>query len=123
MMNFRAAKLCMIFLTTAFFFVGCGDNNDDSNNDNPSTPENITAAPSAAQMLEAGKQVEYTFSGLKDSQAYRVTLVVDGNVTTSGNAGTFVDNDDNGAADAGASEKTALIVSVNGEAQTGAKTR
>ncbi len=67
-----------------------------------------------------GSSVDYTFSGLDNAQAYRITLVVDGNITVDGNAGTFVDNDENGAADTGASENTALIV--NGTSQTGAKT-
>ena len=66
--------------------------------------------------------VDYTISGLVDTQAYRITLVVDGNITAAGGVGTFVDGDMNGAADAGASENIALITTVNGNDQTGAKT-
>jgi|GEM_PF-466085 len=84
--------------------------------------ENPMASPSTDSTIDVDGTVDYTVSGLNPEQAYRITLVVDGNVTVSGGAGTFVDNDENGAADAGASENVALITSVNGEAQDGAKT-
>ena len=105
--------------------VGCGDNNEDNNDDNNGgSAESIAIAPAGAQSLDADAdgEVTYTFTGLKDAQAYRVTLVVDENLTASGATGTFVDEDKNKAADAGASENVALITSVNGTTQAGAKT-
>ncbi len=66
-----------------------------------------------------------TATGLDPAQAYRVTLVVADNLTLQGNGrATFVDADDSGTADAGASEEIALITAVNGEAVAdgGAKT-
>ena len=67
--------------------------------------------------------VDFTVSGLDDTVAYRVTLVVADNITLGGDgAGTFVDGDANGAADAGASEAVALIAMVNGAAIDPAKT-
>ena len=126
--------------------VGCGKNNE-PNNDNNTTANNTTAnnttpnnttpnnttpntdpmenpmvSPSSTTTAGVGDVTEYTVTGLSDDQAYRITLVVDGNITVANAAGTFVDNDDNGAADAGASENIALITSVNGTAQDGAKT-
>jgi hypothetical protein len=80
------------------------------------------ASPDTTTTIATAGTVDYTFTGLSDMQAYRITLVVDGNITVNGDQGTFVDNDNNGAADAGASEATALITSVNGTSQAGAKT-
>ena len=79
-----------------------------------SAKETFVVEPATDSSIAADGTVELTVSGLTDKQAYRITLVVDGNVTVSGNMGTFVDNDSNGAADAGASEKIALITKVNG---------
>ena len=110
-----------LIASAALFFIGCGGNNEPG--DGTTEPaEMIASTPAAAQTVEASNEVEYTFSGLNDTQAYRITLVVEDNLTVTGNMGVFVDGDMNGAADAGASENTALIVSVNGTAQTGAKT-
>ena len=82
----------------------------------------LAVDPADETVLDAGQTVEYTVSGLSDTQAYRVTLVVADNVTAVNGAGTFVDNDMNGAADAGASENVALITTVNGMDMPGAKT-
>jgi hypothetical protein len=82
----------------------------------------LCCAPAGDQSVGVAGTVDHTISGLVDGQAYRVTLVVADNVTVADNAGTFIDEDDNGAADAGASENVALITSVNGTDQDGAKT-
>lgn len=85
----------------------------------------IAVMPTDASMVDVGGEVQYTISGLNNAQAYRITLVAGGNITTSGDGtGTFIDNDMNGAADAGPSERYALITSVNGAqlSDGGAKT-
>ena len=88
-----------------------------------SLPEGTpSVAPITDQSVAAGATTTYTITGLDDAQAYRVTLVVADNVTASDVSATFLDNDQNGAADAGASEGIALITRVNGEVVTGAKT-
>lgn len=75
-----------------------------------------------------GDEVTYTATGLNPESFYRVTLVVDDNITIDDGAATFVDTaendgEGNGAADAGPSEEIALITEVNGEAvETPAKT-
>jgi uncharacterized protein (DUF1810 family) len=78
--------------------------------------------PNVAQTLAPGATVNYTISGLLDTQAYRVTLVLGANATVNFTNGTFLDADANGAADAGASENVALITAVNGADITGTKT-
>ncbi|MCB9640888.1 MAG: hypothetical protein H6728_04365 [Myxococcales bacterium] len=89
----------------------------------PTTTEKITFNTQSNSQVAAAGTVDFTITGLTDTQAYRITLVVAANLTTSGDGkGTFVDADKNGAADAGASENIALITKVNGEAVTGAKT-
>lgn len=81
------------------------------------------ATPWDPSTVAADGVVNYTVTGLDDGQAYRITLVVDGNVSVENGAGMFIDNDENGAADAGASEEVALISMVNGMAvDGGAKT-
>lgn len=85
----------------------------------------ISTEPGTSSTVAATETVSYTATGLDDAQAYRITLVVDANVTPMGNGvGMFVDGDANGAADAGASEEVALITMVNGSpvANGGAKT-
>ena len=86
------------------------------------TPTGIAVGPTGPVSIDVDGTMKYTISGLDDAQAYRITLVVAENVTTDGAMGVFMDGDANGAADAGASEDRALIVSVNGTEQTGAKT-
>ncbi len=86
----------------------------------PATTEKITFNTQANTQIAAAGTVDFTVTGLKDTQAYRVTLVVAANLTTSGDGkGTFVDADKNNAADPGASENIALITKVNGEAVAG----
>ena len=104
--------------------VACGDNNDDNNdnNDNNDIAPAFAVAPTTAQSSAVAGTTDYTVTVPSDTQAYRITLVVEDNVTVSGGKGTFKDDDDNGAADAGASEAIALITKVNGTDQTGAKT-
>lgn len=58
----------------------------------------------------------FTATGLDPMQAYRITLVLEENVTISGSEATFADADSNGIADPGASEEVALITMVNGGA-------
>ncbi len=82
----------------------------------------LAFSPTTAQTVQAGATTEYTISGLNDQVAYRVTLVVAANITVTGAAATFLDNDDNGAADAGASENIALITALNGARIAGTKT-
>ena len=78
------------------------------------TGGSITIEPTDETMIEVGGDVEYAIGGLDDAQAYRITLVVGGNITAPGNGtGVFVDGDMNSASDAGASERVALITSVN----------
>ncbi len=95
----------------------CGDDMED---DDASLAFDVTSTSQVA----AAETVDYLVTGLTDGQAYRITLVVAGNVTVADGVGTFVDNDDNGAADAGASENVALITEINGSpvANGGAKT-
>ncbi len=118
MMNVESTRTLLLPILFGVV-VGCGSGDD---NNTATGEEDIAITPSAEQSVAQGESVDYTFSGLNDSQAYRITLVVEDNVTVASGAGVFVDGDANGAADAGASENTALIVSVNGEARTGAKT-
>ena len=93
-----------------------------NNTTSPPVMENLAAAPSADGAVDVAGTQTYTITGALPDQAYRITLVVDGNITVASGAGTFIDNDDNGAADAGASQDIALITSVNGTEQGGAKT-
>jgi uncharacterized protein (DUF1810 family) len=102
-------------LSTMMLLQACGGDEDSGDK----TP---VVSPAADQSLEAGATTTYTITGLDDTQAYRVTLVVAANVTVNGAAGTFKDMDGNGAADAGASEAIALITKINGETITGVKT-
>ena len=75
----------------------------------------LGVAPAGDTAIPVGDTVDYTVTGLADGAAYRITLVVDANLTGAGDGtATFVDGDANGAADAGASERVALITSVNG---------
>jgi hypothetical protein len=99
-------------------------NNTTANNTTPNntSPGVLAVAPDADGAVDVGATQSYTVTGADPEQAYRITLVVADNITVTDGAGTFVDNDDNGAADAGASENIALITSVNGTDQTGAKT-
>ena len=58
--------------------------------------------PAVDTPVPSGGSVDYTITGLSDAQAYRITLVVDGNIGPNGDGtATFADNDLNGAADAG----------------------
>lgn len=121
-------------LTALFAFTfaaGCGDKDvasdsaaDDSTaTDDSAVEEGISFTPGSAQTLASGGTLDLSIGGLDDATAYRVTLVIAANLTTSGDGtGTFIDGDANGAADAGASEGVALIASVNGTAITAAKT-
>ena len=120
-------------LSTALLLQACGDDgggsdidagggNIDAADTDGGGAGNLAFSPTTAQSVQAGATKEYTLSGLNDQVAYRVTLVVAANITVTGAAATFLDNDDNGAADAGASENVALITAVNGGAITGVKT-
>ncbi len=61
------------------------------------------------QMQRLGRYSEVIDKMLDEGTAYRVTLVIAANLTTSGDGtGTFIDGDANGAADAGASEGVAV---------------
>jgi hypothetical protein len=104
-------------LSTAMLLQACGGDDGDGGGGG-----GLSFSPTTAQTVQAGATKEYTISGLNDAVAYRVTLVVGANITVSGTTATFLDNDDNGAADAGASENIALITALNGEAITGVKT-
>jgi len=95
-------------------------NNTTANN--TTVGDTPVADPADDTTIVTGETQSYSFSGLDSEQAYRITLVVDANVNVTDGAGTFVDNDMNGAADAGTSENVALITSVNGQGQPGAKT-
>ncbi len=103
-------------LSAALLIPACG-----SDDDSPIAAAPLVS-PATAQSVAAGGAMTYTISDLDDTQAYRVTLVVGANVTADGANGTFVDGDNNGAADAGASENIALITMVNGSAIPGVKT-
>jgi hypothetical protein len=125
-------KHTLATLLALTFAAGCGDKDtgtdssttDDSTaTDDSAVEEGITFTPDADQSLAAGGGLALSIGGLDDATAYRVTLVIAANLTTSGDGtGTFIDGDANGAADAGASEGVALIDSVNGAAITAAKT-
>ena len=124
-------KLTLTALLALTFAAGCGDKDaatdsgaDDSTaTDDSAVEEGITFSPAGDQSLAAGGALALSIGGLDDATAYRVTLVIAANLTTSGDGtGTFIDGDANGAADAGASEGVALIASVNGAAITAAKT-
>ncbi len=83
----------------------------------------LVASPDGHTDAAFDTTTEYTFQGLDDEQAYRITLVADANITPDGaGSATFVDNDSNGAADAGPSETIALITWVQGEEVSPAKT-
>lgn len=126
-MNLKHTLTALLALT---FAAGCGDKDaatdsvaDDSTADDSAVEEGITFSPGTAQTLAAGGGLDLSIGGLDEATAYRVTLVIAANLTTSGDGtGTFIDADANGAADAGASEGVALIASVNGTAITAAKT-
>ncbi|MCB9793148.1 MAG: hypothetical protein H6741_10520 [Alphaproteobacteria bacterium] len=125
-MTTRFTALALLSLS---LFAGCGEKEaddsaaDDSAADDSAAPEGMAFSPSADQSLSVDGTVDFTVSGLDDTVAYRVTLVVADNITLGGDgAGTFVDGDANGAADAGASEAVALIAMVNGAAIEPAKT-
>ncbi|MBK9648770.1 MAG: hypothetical protein IPO67_27070 [Deltaproteobacteria bacterium] len=128
-MNLKHTLTALLALT---FAAGCGDKDaatdsaatDDSTaTDDSAVEEGITFTPSADTSLAAGGGLDLSIGGLDEATAYRVTLVIAANLTTSGDGtGTFIDGDANGAADAGASEAVALIASVNGAAITAAKT-
>ncbi len=96
---------------------------DDGETDDPGPGGAITFDAPAMQEIEVGGTADYTITGLDDDQAYRITLVVDANLTPGGDGtATFIDGDMNGAADAGPSETIGLITMVNGEMVAGAKT-
>jgi hypothetical protein len=124
-------KLTLTALLALTFAAGCGDKDaatdsgaDDSTaTDDSAVEEGITFSPAGDQSLAAGGALALSIGGLDDATAYRVTLVIAANLTTSGDGtGTFIDGDANGAADAGASEGVALIDTVNGTAITATKT-
>lgn len=99
------------------------EDTDTEDTDTEDTSTSDTVSPADESKVAAAGTVTYTATGLDDSQAYRITLVVAANLTPGADqSGTFVDGDANGAADAGASETIGLITSVNGAAQEGAKT-
>ncbi|MEZ4319946.1 MAG: hypothetical protein R3F61_20715 [Myxococcota bacterium] len=80
-------------------------------------------APDGPQSVAVDGYYDYTISGLDDAQAFRITLVHGDNLTTGPDqTGTFIDEDANGAADAGPSELVAMITQVNGAEVTPAKT-
>lgn len=104
-------------LTTAMLLQACGGGDDDDGGGG-----GLAISPTTAQSVQAGATTQYTISGLNDAVSYRVTLVVGANITVSGSSATFLDNDNNGAADAGASENVALITALNGTRIAGVKT-
>lgn len=84
----------------------------------------IAVAPSTPTTIAAGATTDYTITGLDDTYAYRITLVVADNVTAPGDGtGTFVDGGA-GTANAGNSQDYALITAYNGtnDVTPGAKT-
>jgi hypothetical protein len=103
-------------LSAMMLLQACGGGDDDPKVDL------LSISPAADQSVQAGATSTYTISGLDNDTRYRVTLVVDANIEASGGGGTFEDADDNGAADAGASENIALITKINGTAIAGVKT-
>ena len=95
---------------------------EDTDTEDTST-DAVAVAPADETKIAVGSSVSYTLSGLDDSIAHRITLVVAANVTPGADySGTFVDGDANGAADAGASEAVGLITVVQETGQDGAKT-
>jgi hypothetical protein len=103
-------------LSAMLLLPACGGGED------PPANDVLSISPATDQTVQAGATTTYTISGLTDGQAYRVTLVVDDNIDTTGGGAEFVDADANGAADAGASENIALITKVNGSVIPGVKT-
>lgn len=83
---------------------------------------NPVIIPNVAQTLAVNATLEYAVQGLRDDQAYRVTLVLADNATVTNTTGTFLDENADGAADAGLSENVAVITAVNGTAVAEAKT-
>lgn len=107
----------------------CADKADDSGDtafvdDTGAVDGTPDVSPSKENQIDADKGDVTTFniSSLDDNQAYRATLVIGSNLTLEGTDAVFVDEDDNGAADAGASTTVATITSVNGEPYSGSKT-
>ena len=104
-MNLKHTLTALLALT---FAAGCGDKDaatdsaatDDSTaTDDSSVEEGITFPPSADTSLAAGGGLDLSIGGLDEATAYRVTLVIAANLTTSGDGtGTFIDGDANGAA-------------------------
>lgn len=117
-MTFSLRTASLAIAASALALGACGDDDDGD------APADITFDTTTTTTISAAQSVDYQISGLADDQAYRITLVVDANVLVSGDAGTFVDDDSNGAADAGPSENVALITMVNGApvSDGGAKT-
>lgn len=73
----------------------------------------IEVAPNTPTTVSVGDTTTYTITGLDDTYAYRITLVVGDNVTTTGTGtGTFVDGGA-GTANAGNSQDYALITAYN----------
>ena len=86
--------------------------------DMPTTPpvEAATYSPGTAQTLAVDATLDYTISGLRDGQAYRLTLVVAEHITGRGAEAVFEDANMDGVADAGDSQLRAVITQVHGEA-------
>jgi hypothetical protein len=114
---------CLTLLPLALLTFGCdGAPGEDDTGLDP-FPQRPSLSPFQPQQIDAGATATYTITNLDDAQAYRVTLVVDANISPVGNGtARFVDGDGDGAADAGLSEEIALITSVNGGDVPGAKT-
>lgn len=95
---------------------GCSGGSDSVDTGGPAVvPGTPSVVPATPQQRAVGEGVVFVASGLDDTQAYRITLVVDANLTPVGDGtGTFVDGDGDGTADAGLSEEIALISGVNG---------
>jgi hypothetical protein len=104
-------------LSTVMLLQACGGDDDGGGGGG-----GLTFSPTTPQTVAAGAKSTYTISGLSDAVAYRVTLVLGANITVDGASATFLDNDNNGAADAGASENVALITALNGQRIAGTKT-
>ena len=104
-------------LSTVMLLQACGGDDGDGGGGG-----GLTFSPAAPTTVAAGGKTTYTISGLNDAVAYRVTLVLGANITVNGTSATFLDNDNNGAADAGASENVALITALNGDRIAGTKT-
>ncbi len=89
----------------------------------PPPPLEPAIAPTDPQTVPIDDYYDYTINNLDDTQAWRITLVHGDNITAGPDqTGTFVDDDANGAADAGPSETVAMITQVNGSDVPGAKT-